>query len=47
MTLSILDSIALALAVVLNIFVVMVAAAKGGNMRYTKGILQSVFMACF
>ena len=47
MTLSVLDSIALALAVVLNIFVVMVAAAKGGNMRYTKGILQSVFMACF
>ena len=47
MTLSILDSIALALTMVVNMFVVMVAAAKGGNMRYTRGILQSVFMACF
>ena len=47
MTLSVLDSIVLSFAFSVNMFLVSVAAAKGGGMRYTKGILQSLLLICF
>ena len=47
MELSVLDSIVLGLAFSLSMFVVSNTVAKNSNMRYTKGILQSVVMACF
>ena len=46
MTLSVLDSIVLSVAFAVNLFVVSTATARGANMRYTKGILQSVVLVC-
>lgn len=47
MTLSILDSIVLSFAFSANMFLVSAASSKGGGMRYTKGILQSLLLVCF
>lgn len=47
MELSVLDSIVLAIAFSLNLFITSSAVAKGSNIRYTKGILQSIILAIF
>lgn len=44
MTLSVLDSIVLSIAFAASLLVVSTATARGTNMRYTRGILQSVVM---